>query len=320
MKEMILCKYGEIALKGANRAYFETLLRKTLQRRVNKFGKFKIYAMQSTLYIEPEDDGCDVSSAYEAAKNTFGVAAVSRAYGVEKTMDAIIAATERVMPALSAFKTFKVEAKRSDKSFPLTSPEICAEIGGVILDCSHGRLKVDVGEPETTVRVEIRDKNAFISASQERAVGGMPVGSSGTALLLLSGCGASQSSGTAEEEKKETPAVEETYDVDLTKLGSTMVYAEVYNMVSNPSEYIGKKVKMNGAFAIYEGDLRIYFACIIKDATACCSQGLEFVLKDERKYPDEYPELGSDIVVGGIFDVYYEDGVQYFQLSDAEIL
>ena len=187
MKEMILCKYGEIALKGANRAYFETLLRKTLQRRVNKFGKFKIYAMQSTVYIEPEDDGCDVSGAYDTAKNTFGVAAVSRAYGVEKTMDAIIAATERVMPALSAFKTFKVEAKRSDKSFPLTSPEICAEIGGVILDRSHGRLKVDVREPETTVRVEIRDKNAFISASQERAVGGMPVGSSGTALLLLSG-------------------------------------------------------------------------------------------------------------------------------------
>ena len=187
MKEIILCKYGEIALKGANRAYFETLLRKNLSRRVSKFGKFKIYAMQSTVYIEPESDDCDISSAYEAAKNTFGVAAVSRALELEKTMEAVLASIDLIMPALSGYKTFKVEAKRSDKSFPLTSPEICAEVGGAILDASKGRIKVDVREPETTVRVEIRDKNAFITASQERAVGGMPVGSSGTALLLLSG-------------------------------------------------------------------------------------------------------------------------------------
>jgi len=187
MREIILCKYGEIALKGTNRAFFETLLRKNLGRRVSKYGKFKIYAMQSTVYIEPESDECDIASAYEAAKNTFGVAAVSRALELDKTMDAVLAAVGQIMPALGGYKTFKVEAKRSDKSFPLTSPEICAEVGGAILDASRGKIKVDVRDPETTVRVEIRDKNAFISASQERAVGGMPVGSSGTALLLLSG-------------------------------------------------------------------------------------------------------------------------------------
>ena len=187
MKEMILCKYGEIALKGTNRAYFETILRKNLKRHVAPFGKFDIYMMQSTVYIEPKDDFCDIASAYDAAKKTFGVVAVSRAFATEKTVDAITAAVERIMPLISGVKSFKVEAKRSDKSFPLTSPEICSEIGGVILDLSHGRLKVDVHEPEAVVRVEVRDKNAFITAGQEKAVGGMPVGSNGSALLLLSG-------------------------------------------------------------------------------------------------------------------------------------
>lgn len=187
MREIILCKYGEIALKGANRAFFETLLRKNLARRVSKCGKFNIYAMQSTVYIEPKDEMCDISSAYEEAKNTFGVVAVSRAYEIEKDMALILAAVKNIIPDLARYKTFKVEAKRSDKSFPLTSPEISRDVGAEILEQTHGKIAVDVHEPEVTVRVEIRDKMAFLAAGQEKAVGGMPVGSNGNALLLLSG-------------------------------------------------------------------------------------------------------------------------------------
>ena len=106
-------------------------------------------------------------------------------------------------------------------------------------------------------------------------------------------------------------------DVDLTKLSSTMVYSEVYNMMSSPEGYMGKRVRMKGSFAYAEGDGRYYFACIIADATACCAQGIEFVLKDERKFPDEYPSKGAEITVVGVFDTYMEGTYQYCQLIDA---
>ena len=188
MREIILCKYGEITLKGANRAFFEKLLRDKIQSRISKFGKFNVYYMQSTVYIEPEDDRCDVDAAYTAAKNTFGVAAVTRAIEAEKDMAMILkTASSDFLPYLDGVKTFKVEAKRSDKSFPLTSPEISAQVGGAILDAMHGRIKVDIHSPDMCVRVEVRDKAAYICAGQERAVGGMPTGSNGRGLLLLSG-------------------------------------------------------------------------------------------------------------------------------------
>ena len=188
MREIILCKYGEITLKGANRAYFEKLLRDRIKARVAAYGKFSVYYMQSTVYIEPEDEDCDVDAAYAAAKKTFGVAAVTRAIAAEKDMDAILqTASTAFLPYLDGAKTFKVEAKRSDKSFPLTSPEISAEVGGAILEGARGRLKVDLHRPDVCVRVEIRDKAAYLCAGQERAVGGMPTGSNGRGLLLLSG-------------------------------------------------------------------------------------------------------------------------------------
>lgn len=187
MREIILCKYGEIALKGTNRIFFENLLRKNLSRRVSPFGKFNIYALQSTVYIEPMSESCDISSAFEAAKKTFGVVAVSRAYELEKDMSEILSAVELIIPVVEKHNTFKVEAKRSDKSFPLASPEICRDVGAKILEATKGKVRVDVHEPQITVRVEIRDKNAFLAAGQDKAVGGMPVGSSGTSLLLLSG-------------------------------------------------------------------------------------------------------------------------------------
>ena len=188
MKEIILCKYGEIALKGANRNHFEKLLRDILKRRTEPFGKFKIYSVQSTVYIEPMEEYADVDGAYIAAKNTFGISAVSRAIETEKHMGAILETVKtQFMPYIEDAKTFKVEAKRSDKKFPLKSPEISAEVGAAILEASGGRKRVDVHHPEVAVRVEIRDYAAYICAGQERAIGGMPIGSNGKGLLLLSG-------------------------------------------------------------------------------------------------------------------------------------
>lgn len=188
MKEIILCKYGEITLKGANRSHFEHLLKNELARRTAQFGKFKIYYIQSTAYIEPLEQTCDITGAYEAAKNTFGVSAVSRAIELPKDMNAILEAAGTVfMPYLSGVRTFKVESKRSDKKFPFTSPEISAEVGAAILEAAGGALRVDVHAPQVCVRVEIRDFAAYICAGQERAVGGMPIGSNGKGLLLLSG-------------------------------------------------------------------------------------------------------------------------------------
>lgn len=188
MKEIILCKYGEITLKGANRSHFEHLLKNELARRTAQFGKFRIYYIQSTAYIEPLEETCDITGAYEAAKNTFGVSAVSRAIELPKDMDAILKAAGTVfMPYLSGVRTFKVESKRSDKKFPFTSPEISAEVGAAILEAAGGALRVDVHAPQVCVRVEIRDFAAYICAGQERAVGGMPIGSNGKGLLLLSG-------------------------------------------------------------------------------------------------------------------------------------
>ena len=188
MKEIILCKYGKITLKGANRSHFEHLLKNELARRTAQFGKFKIYYIQSTAYIEPLEETCDITGAYEAAKNTFGVSAVSRAIELPKDMNAILEAAGTVfMPYLSGVRTFKVESKRSDKKFPFTSPEISAEVGAAILEAAGGALRVDVHAPQVCVRVEIRDFAAYICAGQERAVGGMPIGSNGKGLLLLSG-------------------------------------------------------------------------------------------------------------------------------------
>ncbi len=188
MKKIILCKFGEIALKGANRAYFEKLLKVEMKKRLRTFGKFKIYSAQSTVYIEPLEEGCDMDAAYNSAKNTFGVSAVQMALEAPKDMDAILEAVRTdFMPYIEGAKTFKVEAKRSDKKFPLESPEICRLVGGVILEACRGRMKVDVHNPEVAVRVEIRDYAAYICAGQERAIGGMPQGSNGKGLLLLSG-------------------------------------------------------------------------------------------------------------------------------------
>ena len=185
--EVILCKFGEVVLKGANRQNFESALVKELRRRASPYGAFKIYFKQSTVYVEPQDEFCDMDGMYEAAKKVFGIVGVNRAAVCEKNMDDIVRVAREYLPEkLMGKKTFKVDAKRSDKKFPLKSPEISAEIGGVILSLVRG-IKVDVRNPDVTVTVEIRDDNAYIRAGQERGAGGLPLRSAGRGLLLLSG-------------------------------------------------------------------------------------------------------------------------------------
>ena len=187
IEEVILCKFGEVVLKGANRQNFESALIKELRRRASPYGTFKIYFKQSTVYVEPQDDFCDMDGMYEAAKKVFGIVGVNRAAVCEKNMDAIKALAREYLPEkLAGKRTFKVEGKRSDKRFPLGSIEISREIGGVILSEVRG-IKVDVKNPEVTVTVEIRDEHAYIRAGQEPGAGGLPIRSAGRGLLLLSG-------------------------------------------------------------------------------------------------------------------------------------
>lgn len=187
MRELILVKYGEIALKGLNKNTFEDIMVKNIKRRLKKLGKFNFSKAQSTLYIEPADETADINGAVEKIKKVFGVAALCRACTCEKNFEDICAKSiEYLEDVLPYAKTFKVTAKRADKAFPMKSPEICMELGGVLLR-KFPNLQVDVKNPEVTVTVEIRDTNAFVHAENIKGAGGLPVGSSGSAMLLLSG-------------------------------------------------------------------------------------------------------------------------------------
>ena len=187
MKEILLCKYGEIVLKGANRKYFEDMLCREMKKRARAYGNFDVYRAQSTIYIEPMDDTADLDGMFSAASKVFGIVAISRAAVCEKNMEDISRVAAAYIPAfLAGKKTFKVESKRSDKTFALDSMEISREIGGVILDTCP-QMRVDVHHPDVTVKVEIREFGAYISAGQFKGAGGMPVGTNGRGLLLLSG-------------------------------------------------------------------------------------------------------------------------------------
>ena len=186
-KEIFLCKYGEIVLKGANKKYFEDMLSRELKNRAAAYGNFDIYRAQSTIYIEPKDDFCDMDGMFISASKVFGIVAIQRAAVCEKNMEDIArVAAEYVPQFLHGMRSFKVEAKRSDKSFALDSMALSREIGGVILS-AYPRIKVDVHNPDVVVKVEIREFGAYISAGTFKGAGGMPVGSNGRALLLLSG-------------------------------------------------------------------------------------------------------------------------------------
>ena len=187
MKEILLIKNGEIALKGLNRNTFESILIKNIRFRLKDLGKFNIRVAQSTGYIEPLEENIDFETAVERIRKIFGIAVFSRAAVAEKNYEDIKkTALEYLQDLMPDVKTFKVDAKRSDKHFPMKSPEIMREIGGDILE-AFPHLKVDVHHPEVTVTVEIRDYAAYIHAKRIPGAGGLPVGSGGKAMLLISG-------------------------------------------------------------------------------------------------------------------------------------
>ena len=187
MNDIILLKLGEIVLKGLNRKSFEQKLMSNVRRRLEPIGKFRVYCLQSTVYVEAQEDGADMDAAFAALKKVFGVIKLSRAAACEKDRDAIAAlAIEYLREDMERVRSFKVESKRSDKSFPLTSIQLSQYVGGLLAE-AYPNVQVDVHEPELTIHLEVRDLAAYVHATPVPGAGGMPVGSNGVAVTLLSG-------------------------------------------------------------------------------------------------------------------------------------
>ena len=186
MNDIILLKLGEIVLKGLNRKSFEQKLMGNIRRRLAPLGNFRVYCLQSTVYVEGEE-GADMDAAFEAMKQVFGVISLSRAAPCEKNKEAIARlAIEYLRDEMESAKSFKVESKRSDKAFPMTSIELSQYVGGELAD-AYPDTAVDVHDPELTVHIEVRDLAAYVHAAPVPGAGGMPVGSNGVAVTLLSG-------------------------------------------------------------------------------------------------------------------------------------
>ena len=187
MHEIIMGYQGEMSLKGLNRNQFESAMMKILRYRLKTVGKFKVYCTQSTFYMEPEEEDVDMDLAFDRVRTVFGLAALSRAVVCEKDFDTICRTAEEYLgDSLRGIKTFKVEARRSDKTYPMTSPELMRELGAYLLGL-HNYLRVDVKNPQFKVIVEIRDYGAYIHGPKIPGEGGLPVGTSGRALNMLSG-------------------------------------------------------------------------------------------------------------------------------------
>ncbi len=187
MNDIILLKLGEIVLKGLNRKSFEQKLMANVRRRLAAIGKFRVYCLQSTVYVEAAEDGADMDAAFEALQKVFGIVKLSRAAACEKDKDAIAKlAIDYLREDMLRAKSFKVESKRSDKSFPMTSVELSQYVGGELNEAYPG-VEVDVHEPELVVHIEVRDLAAYVHATPVPGAGGMPVGSNGVAVTLLSG-------------------------------------------------------------------------------------------------------------------------------------
>ena len=187
MKEIFLLKLGEIVLKGANKRQFEDKLRQNVRRRMRPFGNFDVYLMQSTIYVEPMDEMCDVDGAWDACNSIFGLVSLCRCRACEKDLDSIFNTIEEYLgDDLECAESFKVESKRSDKRFPLTSIGISQAIGGRLAE-AHPSCRVDVHNPEYTVYVEVRDLAAYVHGPAVPGAGGLPTGVGGRAMCLLSG-------------------------------------------------------------------------------------------------------------------------------------
>ncbi len=186
MQEVIMVKYGEIALKGLNKSTFEDMLVRNIRRRLRRAGEFEYSRRQSTIYIRPLE-GADLPLAIRQLRCIFGIAAIQRSAVLPKEWSELVKlGLPYLEEPLSAARTFKVEAKRSDKAYPLRTPDIQCELGAAVLE-AYPHLTVDVHNPDVTVILEIRDAAAYLNAERIPGQGGMPVGSSGNALLLLSG-------------------------------------------------------------------------------------------------------------------------------------
>ena len=187
MKEIILAKCGEIVLKGLNRRHFESMLLRQVKGALKRYGEFDITSRQSTVYIDPVSEIEDMDEVVDKVSRIFGFVKISRAVVADKNIEDIKAkAAEHIAPRLAGYKTFKVESKRSDKRFPLTSQDISREVGGAIL-AANPHIKVDVHNPDIIVHAEVRETAAYIHAGQLDGAGGMPYGSAGKGVLLLSG-------------------------------------------------------------------------------------------------------------------------------------
>ena len=187
MNEIFLMKLGEIVLKGANKRQFENKLRQNVRRRMKPYGNFDVYIMQSTVYVQPMDEEADVEGAWEACHSIFGVVSLCRCRPCEKNLDAIYNAIEEYLgDELDCAKSFKVESKRSDKAFPMTSIAISQDIGGRLAE-AHPHVEVDVHHPDYIVYVEVRDLAAYVHGPAEPGAGGLPTGVGGRAMCLLSG-------------------------------------------------------------------------------------------------------------------------------------
>ncbi len=187
MNEMILLKLGELVLKGLNRRSFEDRLVGNARRRLKDLGRFRVYTKQSTMYVEPMDADCDMDGAWMAMSRLFGVVGLSRARACEKNAGAMLETAKAYLDQeLRTARTFKVESKRADKSFPMTSIQLSQYVGGELHD-AYPHLQVDVHNPELTVHLEVRDYAAYVHAGPEPGAGGLPVGIGGRAVSLLSG-------------------------------------------------------------------------------------------------------------------------------------
>ena len=187
MKDIILLKQGEMVLKGLNKHRFDQRLQANIRYRIRDCGKFKVYSRQSIVYVEPADDAADVDAAFEALKTVFGIITMTRAAACEKDRDAIAKlAVEYLREAMQSAGSFKVETRRGDKSFPMTSIELSQFVGGELSD-AYPDVRVDVHNPELTVNIEIRDYAAFVHGASVPGAGGMPLESNGRAVTMLSG-------------------------------------------------------------------------------------------------------------------------------------
>ena len=187
MNDILLLKPGELVLKGQNRHFFEDRLRSNVARRLKSLGRFQITSVQSTVYVEPLEDGIDLDEAFRRCSQVFGIISLCRAATCEKDKDAILNTALRYLePELRKARSFKVESKRSDKRFPMTSIQLSQYVGGGIGE-AYPELPADMHDPELVVHVEVRETAAYVHAGGVPGAGGLPVGTCGRAVSLLSG-------------------------------------------------------------------------------------------------------------------------------------